>query len=129
MMFGGSIMTYISKLPKDLLMYRDLSGSLGNISSSSLDRNFTNNNINKNLTYNSNRQKLTGPAMTQGYINKPVTPEVSATAPKSQGVPMRRTRLPTTRNMRRPLLSDNTSSASSVGPYTTEYSTRTRNSI
>ena len=68
--------------------------------------------------------------MTQGYINKPATPAVAAVAaPRVQGIPMRRTRLPATRNMRRPVLSDNTSSVSSVGPYTTEYSTRTRNSI
>jgi hypothetical protein len=63
-----------------------LSGSLGNISSSSLNRDFTNNNINKNLTYTANRQKLTGQAMTQGYINKdkpgtPAVPTVTATAP------------------------------------------------
>ena len=57
-----------------------LSGSLGNISASSLNRDFTNNNINKNLTYTANRQKLTGQAMTQGYINKdkPGTPAVAA---------------------------------------------------
>jgi len=55
-----------------------LSGSLGNISASSLNRNFTNNNINKNLTYTANRQKLTGQGMTQGYINKPATPAVAA---------------------------------------------------
>ena len=57
-----------------------LSGSLGNISASSLNRDFTNNNINKNLTYTANRQKLTGQAMTQGYINKdkPGTPVVAA---------------------------------------------------
>ena len=57
-----------------------LSGSLGNISASSLNRNFTNKNINKNLTYTANRQKLTGQAMTQGYINKdkPGTPAVVA---------------------------------------------------
>jgi len=47
-----------------------LSGSLGNISASSLNRDFTNNNINKNLTYTANRQKLTGQGMTQGYVNK-----------------------------------------------------------
>ena len=60
-----------------------LSGSLGNISASSLNRNFTNNNINKNLTYTANRQKLTGQAMTQGYINKdkPAVAEVAAAAP------------------------------------------------
>jgi hypothetical protein len=66
-----------------------LSGSLGNISASSLNRDFTNNNINKNLTYTANRQKLTGQAMTQGYINKdkpgtPVVPTVTATAPVVQ---------------------------------------------
>jgi hypothetical protein len=55
-----------------------LSGSLGNISASSLDRNFTNKNMNKNLTYTANRQKLTGQGMTQGYINKPSTPAVAA---------------------------------------------------
>ena len=57
-----------------------LSGSLGNISASSLNKDFTNNNINKNLTYTTNRQKLTGQAMTQGYINKdkPGTPAVVA---------------------------------------------------
>ena len=57
-----------------------LSGSLGNISASSLNRDFTNNNINKNLTYTANRQKLTGQDMTQGYINKdkPGTPAVAA---------------------------------------------------
>lgn len=55
-----------------------LSGSLGNISASSLDRNFTNKNMNKNMTYTANRQKLTGQAMTQGYINKPATPAVAA---------------------------------------------------
>jgi len=55
-----------------------INGSLGNISASSLNRNFTNNNINKNLTYTANRQKLTGQAMTQGYINKPATPAVAA---------------------------------------------------
>jgi hypothetical protein len=103
-----------------------LSGSLGNISVSSLDRNFANNNINKNLTYNANRQKLTGQVMTQGYINKPATPAVAAVTPRPQGIPMRRTRLPATRNMRRPVLSDNTSSVSSVG---IEYTTRTRNSV
>jgi hypothetical protein len=56
-----------------------LSGSLGNISGSSLNRDFTNNNINKNLTYTANRQKLTGQDMTQGYINKdkPGTPSVT----------------------------------------------------
>jgi hypothetical protein len=63
-----------------------LSGSLGNISASSLNRDFTNNNINKNLTYTANRQKLTGQDMTQGYINKdkPGTPTVgvvTTTAP------------------------------------------------
>jgi hypothetical protein len=60
-----------------------LSGSLGNISASSLNRNFTNKNINKNLTYTANRQKLTGQDMTQGYINKdkPGTPAVVAVVP------------------------------------------------
>ena len=60
-----------------------LSGSLGNISASSLNRNFTNKNMNKNLTYTANRQKLTGQAMTQGYINKdkPATPAVVAAVP------------------------------------------------
>ena len=92
-----------------------LSGSLGNISASSLNRNFTNNNINKNLTYTANRQKLTGQAMTQGYINKPATPAVAAApapvtaaaalsaagtpARGGQGIPIRRTRRPVTRNM------------------------------
>jgi len=94
-----------------------LSGSLGNISASSLNRDFTNNNINKNLTYTANRQKLTGQGMTQGYINKPATPAVAAAvaaAPRAQGP---------TRRRRRPLpnqnSSDYTSSASSVGvgPY------------
>ena len=47
-----------------------LSGSLGDISASSLNRNFTNKNINKNLTYTANRQKLTGQDMTQGYVYK-----------------------------------------------------------
>ena len=99
-----------------------INGSLGNISGSSLDRNFTNNNINKNLTYSANRQKLTGQGMTQGYINKPATPAVAATAPRAQGP---------TRRRRRPLsnqnISDNTSSASS--PYVIEYSSRSRNSV
>ena len=104
-----------------------LSGSLGNISASSLNRNFTNNNINKNLTYSANRQKLTGQAMTQGYINKPATPAVAAAAvaavaPRAQGP---------TRRRRRPLpnqnISDNTSSTSS--PYVIEYSSRNRNSV
>jgi hypothetical protein len=97
-----------------------INGSLGSISASSLNRNFTNNNINKNLTYTANRQKLTGQGMTQGYINKPATPAVAvapataaaalsaagtpARAPRGQGVPMRPTRrpLPVTRNMGRP---------------------------
>ena len=97
-----------------------INGSLGNISGSSLDRNFTNNNINKNLTYSANRQKLTGQGMTQGYINKPATPAVAAAvvapvtgatalsaagtparAPRGQGIPMRPTRRPVTRNMGR----------------------------
>jgi hypothetical protein len=51
--------------------------------------------------------------MTQGYINTPATPVVAVTAPINQGIPMRRTRLPATRNMRRPNISDNTSSVSS----------------
>ena len=57
-----------------------LSGSLGNISAGSLNRNFTNKNINKNLTYTANRQKLTGQDMTQGYIykDKPTIPAVVA---------------------------------------------------
>ena len=63
-----------------------LSGSLGNISASSLNRDFTNNNINKNMTYTANRQKLTGQGMTQGYVNKdkpgtPAVAEVVAAAP------------------------------------------------
>ena len=60
-----------------------LSGSLGNISASSLNRNFTNDNINKNLTYNANRQKLTGQGMTQGYVNKdkPGTAAAAVAAP------------------------------------------------
>jgi hypothetical protein len=63
-----------------------LSGSLGNISASSLNRDFTNNNINKNMTYTANRQKLTGQGMTQGYVNKdkpgtPAVEEVVAAAP------------------------------------------------
>lgn len=66
-----------------------LSGSLGDISASSLNRNFTNKNINKNLTYTANRQKLTGQAMTQGYINKPATPAVAA-ALSAAGTPIRR---------------------------------------
>ena len=95
-----------------------LSGSLGNISSSSLNRNFTNNDINKNLTYTANRQKLTGQGMTQGYTQqaglKPpaVVPPVTAAAalstagtparaPRGQGIPMRPTRRPVTRNMGR----------------------------
>jgi hypothetical protein len=90
-----------------------LSGSLGNISAASLNRNFTNKNINKNLTYTANRQKLTGQAMTQGYINKPATPAVVAPVAVAaalsaagtpvrggQGIPMRPTRRPVTRNMR-----------------------------
>jgi len=97
-----------------------INGSLGSISASSLDRNFTNKNMNKNLTYNANRQKLTGQGMTQGYINKPATPAVAAAvalpvtgaaalsaagtparAPRGQGIPMRPTRRPVTRNMGR----------------------------
>ena len=96
-----------------------LSGSLGDISASSLNRNFTNKNINKNLTYTANRQKLTGQDMTQGYIykDKPTIPAVvapvtaaatlsaagtPARAPRGQGIPMRPTRRPVTRNMGRP---------------------------
>ena len=60
---------------------RSLSGSLGNISASSLNRNFTNQNINKNLTYTANRQKLTGQDRTQGYIHKPAVPAVPAVTP------------------------------------------------
>ena len=95
-----------------------LSGSLGDISASSLNRNFTNKNINKNLTYTANRQKLTGQDMTQGYIykDKPTIPAVvapvtaaaalsaagtPARAPRGQGIPMRPTRRPVTRNMGR----------------------------
>ena len=95
-----------------------LSGSLGDVSASSLNRNFTNNNINKNLTYTANRQKLTGQDMTQGYIykDKPTIPAVvapvtaaaalsaagtPARAPRGQGIPMRPTRRPVTRNMGR----------------------------
>ena len=96
-----------------------INGSLGSISASSLNRNFTNNNINKNLTYNANRQKLTGQAMTQGYINKPATPAVAAAvaaavAPRAQR-PVRRRRPPLPNQNS----SDYTSSASSVGvgPY------------
>jgi hypothetical protein len=77
-----------------------LSGSLGNISASSLNRDFTNNNINKNLTYTVNRQKLTGQTMTQGYINKD-KPGTPARAPRGQGIPMRPTRRPVTRSMGR----------------------------
>ena len=64
-----------------------INGSLGSISASLLDRNFTNKNMNKNLTYNANRQKLTGQGMTQGYINKPATPVVTAAvvAPAAAG--------------------------------------------
>jgi hypothetical protein len=77
-----------------------LSGSLGNISASSLNRDFTNNNINKNMTYTANRQKLTGQAMTQGYINKdkPATPavaEVAAAAPVNNTRPRRPVGRPT----------------------------------
>jgi len=59
-----------------------INGSLGNISASSLNRDFTNKNINKNLTYTVNRQKLTGQDMTQGYVykDKPATPAVSTPA-------------------------------------------------
>jgi len=91
-----------------------INGSLGNMSASSLNRNFTNKNINKNLTYTANRQKLTGQAMTQGYINKPATPAVVAPVAAAaalsaagtptrggQGIPMRPTRRPVTRNMGR----------------------------
>lgn len=93
-----------------------INGSLGNISASSLNRNFANNNINKNLTYTANRQKLTGQDMTQGYVYKPATPAVTAVAeaaaalsaagtppraPRGQGIPMRPTRRPVTRNMGR----------------------------
>ena len=98
-----------------------INGSLGSISASSLNRNFANNNINKNLTYTASRQKLTGQAMTQGYINKPATPAVAAVAatapltsaavlsaegtparaPRGQGIPIRPTRRPVTRNMGR----------------------------
>ena len=94
-----------------------LSGSLGNISASSLNRNFTNNNINKNLTYTANRQKLTGQAMTQGYINKPATPAVAAAlvaaAPAGARRPARRRRPP----LPNPNISDSTSSSVGVGPY------------
>jgi hypothetical protein len=60
-----------------------INGSLGNISASSLNRNFINKNINKNLTYTANRQKLTGQDMTQGYVykDKPETPAVAAVSP------------------------------------------------
>ena len=90
-----------------------INGSLGNISDSSLNRNFTNDNINKNLTYTANRQKLTGQAMTQGYINKPavVAPVAAAAALSAAGTPARApipvrglpgiTRRPVTRNMGR----------------------------
>ena len=95
-----------------------INGSLGNISASSLNRNFANNNINKNLTYTANRQKLTGQDMTQGYVykDKPGTPAVTPTVataaavlsaagtptrvPRGQGIPIRPTRRPVTRNMR-----------------------------
>ena len=62
-----------------------LSGSLGNISASKLDRNFTNNDINKNLTYTANRQILTGQGMTQAYINKdkPATPAIAVATPSA----------------------------------------------
>ena len=63
-----------------------LSGSLGNISASSLNRNFTNDNINKNLTYTANRQKLTGQGMTQGYVNKD-KPGTAAAAVAVVGTP------------------------------------------
>ena len=63
-----------------------LSGSLGNISASSLNRNFTNDNINKSLTYNANRQKLTGQGMTQGYVNKD-KPGTAAAAVAAVGTP------------------------------------------
>ena len=71
-----------------------LSGSLGNISASSLNRDFTNNNINKNMTYTANRQKLTGQDMTQAYINKdkpgtPAVAEVAAAAPVNNTRPRR----------------------------------------
>lgn len=72
-----------------------INGSLGNISASSLNRNFANNNINKNLTYTANRQKLTGQGMTQGYVYKPATPAVTAVAEaaaalSAAGTPIRR---------------------------------------
>lgn len=75
-----------------------INGSLGNISASSLNRNFANNNINKNLTYTANRQKLTGQDMTQGYVykDKPGTPAVTPTvataaaALSAAGTPIRR---------------------------------------
>ena len=72
-----------------------INGSLGNISASSLNRNFANNNINKNLTYTANRQKLTGQNMTQGYVYKPATPAGTAVAEaaaalSAAGTPIRR---------------------------------------
>jgi hypothetical protein len=79
-----------------------LSGSLGNISASSLNRNFTNNNINKNLTYSANRQKLTGQGMTQGYVNKD---KPAAVAEATVTTPVQR--------IRRLPLTDSTSSARS----------------
>jgi hypothetical protein len=79
-----------------------LSGSLGNISVSSLNRNFTNNNINKNLTYSANRQKLTGQGMTQGYVNKD---KPAAVAEATVTTPVQR--------IRRLPLTDSTSSARS----------------
>ena len=95
-----------------------INGSLGNISASSLNRNFANNNINKNLTYTANRQKLTGQDMTQGYVykDKPGTPAVAtvtsaAAALSAAGTPPRAQRpvrgltgiqrRPVTRNMGR----------------------------
>jgi hypothetical protein len=77
-----------------------LSGSLGNISASSLNRDFTNNNINKNMTYTANRQKLTGQDMTQAYINKykpgtPAVAEVAAAAPVNNTRPRRPVGRPT----------------------------------
>ena len=63
-----------------------INGSLGNMSASSLNRNFTNKNINKNLTYTANRQKLTGQAMTQGYINKPAVVAPVVVAPVTVAV-------------------------------------------
>jgi hypothetical protein len=81
-----------------------LSGSLGNISASSLNRNFTNDNINKSLTYTASRQKLTGQGMTQGYVNKdkPATAAAAAAAVAVVGSPVDATASAFTTPIRRP---------------------------